>query len=121
MRVQGIHHVSIKVDDVDAALHFYVDVLGMKVREDRPDFDFEGAWLDAVGQQVHLIKGDLPTAEGQHFAVLVDDLPTVVDELRGVGLEVTDPVPSGRSLQSFVHDPSGNRVELHQPNAVPAA
>lgn len=113
--------MSINVDDVDAALHFYVDVLGMTVRQDRPDFSFGGAWLDAGGQQVHLIKAKVPTAEGQHFAVAVDDLPAVVEELRGQGLTVTDPVPSARSLQSFVFDPSGNRVELHQPNALPAA
>src|SRR5438128_1068824 len=45
----AVHHVSINVDDVDAAVDFYVGVLGLRARTDRPDFGFAGAWLDAGG------------------------------------------------------------------------
>jgi glyoxylase I family protein len=121
MGLVGLHHVSINVDDVDAATAFYVDVLGLKVRPDRPDFSFGGAWLDAGGQQVHLIEAVPPENLGQHFALAFTDLPALVGELRGQGLEVTDPVRSGTSLQSFVNDPAGNRVELHQPGVFAAA
>jgi catechol 2,3-dioxygenase-like lactoylglutathione lyase family enzyme len=114
MRPLAVHHVSINVPDVDAALGFYVDVLGLSVRDDRPDFGFPGAWLDAGGQQLHLIQADAPRGLGQHFALLVDDLAATVDELRGRGIEVGDPSPVGTSLQSFVTDPAGNLVELHQ-------
>ena len=120
MKPTGVHHVSINVDDVDAALAFYVDALGLKARTDRPGFNFGGAWLDAGGQQVHLIEASPPPNHGQHFALAFTDLHGLVGELRKRGLEVTDPVASGTSLQSFVHDPAGNRVELHQPNAAPA-
>ena len=118
MQPVGLHHVSINVDDLDAAMTFYVDVLGLEVRPDRPAFAFGGAWLDAGGQQVHLIEAQPPKDMGQHFALAFADLPAVVSELRQQGLEVTDPVPSGTSIQSFVVDPAGNRVELHQPGAV---
>jgi glyoxylase I family protein len=113
----GVHHVSINVADVDAALAFYVDVLGLSVRGDRPDFGFGGAWLDAGagGQQVHLIEGQAPDGLGQHFALRVDGLDDVVAELRGRGLKVSDPQPVGPSRQAFVTDPSGNLVELHEP------
>jgi glyoxylase I family protein len=114
----ALHHVSINVDDVDAALAFYVGVLGLKVRPDRPALPFGGAWLDAGGQQVHLIEAAPPKDMGQHFALAFADLPAVVSELRQQGLHVTDPVPSGTSIQSFVNDPAGNRVELHQPGAI---
>ena len=110
-----MHHVSINVADVDEAVRFYTDVLGLAVRGDRPDFGFGGAWLDAGGQQVHLIESALPQDLGQHFALLVEDLDAVVAELRADGVEVSDPSPVGTSRQSFVHDPSGNLVELHQP------
>ena len=60
MGLVGLHHVSINVDDLDAALAFYVNALGLSVRPDRPDFSFDGAWLDAGGQQVHLIKAMTP-------------------------------------------------------------
>jgi glyoxylase I family protein len=110
----AVHHVSINVADVDAALRFYVGVLGLSVRDDRPDFGFGGAWLDAGGQQVHLIEGAVPDGKGQHFAVLVDDLDGVVDELRADGHKVSDPQPVGSSRQAFITDPSGNLIELHQ-------
>jgi glyoxylase I family protein len=114
MRPLAVHHVSINVDDVDAALNFYTDVLGLRPRADRPDFGFGGAWLDAGGQQVHLIEGIPPAAVGQHFALLVDDLDRTVAELRDRAVEVSDPKPVGSSRQAFLTDPSGNLIELHQ-------
>jgi len=121
MQPSGVHHVSINVDDVDGALAFYVDVLGLKVRRDRPNFAFGGAWLDVGGQQVHLIEAAPPPDQGQHFALAFPDLNAVVGELRERGFQVSEPVVSGTSLQSFVSDPAGNRVELHQPGAVKVA
>lgn len=112
-----MHHVSINVSDVGAARRFYTDVLGLTERTDRPDFGFGGAWLDAGGQQLHLIESRSTPAPGQHFALQVDDLAAVVEELRGNGVKVSDPHPVGRSLQAFLDDPSGNSVELHQVNA----
>jgi catechol 2,3-dioxygenase-like lactoylglutathione lyase family enzyme len=114
VRPLAVHHVSINVADVDAASRFYTDVLGLAPRGDRPDFPFGGAWLDAGGQQVHLIEAPPPAGLGQHFALLVGDLDATVAELRGRGVEVSDPAPVGTSRQAFVTDPSGNLVELHQ-------
>jgi catechol 2,3-dioxygenase-like lactoylglutathione lyase family enzyme len=114
MRPLAVHHVSINVDDVDAALRFYVDVLGMAVRDDRPDFGFGGAWLDVGGQQVHLIEAPPPAGLGQHFAVLVEDLDATIAELRATGLDVSDASPVASNRQAFVHDPAGNLVELHE-------
>jgi glyoxylase I family protein len=115
MRPLAVHHVSINVADVDAALAFYVDVLGLSPRGDRPDFAFGGAWLDAGGQQVHLIEAEPPSPLGQHFALQVEDLDAAVAELRARAVDVTDPKPVGSSRQAFLTDPSGNLVELHQP------
>jgi glyoxylase I family protein len=117
MRPAGLHHVSINVRDVPAARAFYVDVLGLAERADRPDFSFDGAWLDAGNQQVHLIEADVPPSMGQHFALAVADLDATVAELRGLGVDVTDPVPVGPGRQSFLSDPAGNRIELQQPPA----
>jgi glyoxylase I family protein len=111
-----VHHVSINVDDgLDAALSFYTDVLGLEQRTDRPDFGVGGAWLNAGGQQVHLIEAPVPPSLGQHFALAVEDLAAVVDELRGRGLTVSDPVKVGGGQQAITTDPAGNTVELNQP------
>ncbi len=114
MRPLAVHHVSINVDDVDAALAFYTEVLGLRPRTDRPDFGFGGAWLDAGGQQVHLLEAKAPASLGQHFALLVDDLDGTVADLRERGVEVSDPTRVGPGRQAFLTDPSGNLVELHQ-------
>lgn len=115
MRPLAVHHVSINVDDLDAALGFYVDVLGLHRRDDRPDLSVDGAWLDAGGQQVHLIVNRVPVGEGQHFALHVDDIDAAVAELRGRDVRVSDPSPVGTSRQSFLADPAGNLIELHEP------
>ena len=114
MQPLAVHHVSINVGDVDAAIAFYTKTLGLTMRTDRPDFGFGGAWLDAGGQQVHLIQGEAPARKGQHFALQVADLDTAVAELRADGIKVSDPRPVGTSRQSFLDDPSGNQIELHQ-------
>ena len=117
MQPRAIHHVSINVPDPEAALRFYVDVLGLTERTDRPDFGIGGAWLDAGGQQVHLIQGEAPANIGQHFALAFDDLDAVIAELRDRGVEVSDAMAFGPNRQAVTHDPAGNMVELHQPPA----
>jgi catechol 2,3-dioxygenase-like lactoylglutathione lyase family enzyme len=115
MRASGVHHVSINVDDVDAAIRFYVDVLGLAERDDRPDFGFGGAWLDAGGQQVHLLEAAAAPAVGQHFAFLVDDIEAAIRDIRALDVAVSDAKPVGAGRQAFLTDPAGNTVELTQP------
>jgi catechol 2,3-dioxygenase-like lactoylglutathione lyase family enzyme len=117
MRTAGLHHVSINVPDVPAALDFYTRLLGLTVRADRPDFSFDGAWLDTGGQQIHLIEATAPPSLGQHFALAVADLDAAVAELRAGGVQVTDPVGVGKGRQAFLADPAGNRIELQQPGS----
>jgi catechol 2,3-dioxygenase-like lactoylglutathione lyase family enzyme len=114
MQTLGVHHVAINVSDVDEAVRFYTGTLGLHQREDRPDFGFSGAWLDAGGQQVHLLQAPLPSNCGQHFALWVEDLDGVVGELRRRGVRVSDPTTVGADRQAFLTDPSGNGVELHE-------
>jgi catechol 2,3-dioxygenase-like lactoylglutathione lyase family enzyme len=114
VKALGVHHVSIKVADTKEAMQFYCDVLGLSVRSDRPNLG-AGAWLDAGGQQLHLVEGELPKDEGQHFALLVDDLDSAIDDLRSLGVAVSDPIPIAAARQAFVNDPDGNLIELHQP------
>ncbi|MHB8439456.1 MAG: VOC family protein [Acidimicrobiales bacterium] len=114
MRSVGVHHVSVNVRDVEEAVAFYTDVLGLTVRDDRPDFGFGGSWLNIGAQQLHLIEADPPASLGQHFAVQVADLDEAVASVRARGVEVSDPRPVAKSRQAFLMDPSGNQVELHE-------
>jgi catechol 2,3-dioxygenase-like lactoylglutathione lyase family enzyme len=114
MEPLGVHHVSVNVADVAESLKFYTGVLGLTQRDDRPNFGFGGAWLNAGDQQVHLIEAPTPPDYGQHLALGVGDLNSTIVGLRDTGLEVTDPVEVGPGYQAFLHDPSGNTIELFQ-------
>ncbi len=114
MEPLAIHHVAINVSDVPSSVAFYTEVLGGEVRPDRPDFGIGGAWIDFGGQQVHLLEAPVPRNLGQHFAIRVSDLDATVAELRAKGVDIADPVESGANRQTFLDDPSGNAIELHE-------
>ena len=112
---QGIHHVSINVKDVDAAIEFYVGVLNLELLT-RPDLGFPGAWIQAGGQEIHLLGIDSgPPVKEQHFAFAVDDADEVHATLTLQGLELSDvrEIPNV-CRQFFTHDPSGNMIEFNQ-------
>jgi catechol 2,3-dioxygenase-like lactoylglutathione lyase family enzyme len=117
MEPLAIHHVSVNVPDVRQGVAFYTDVLGGTLREDRPELGIGGAWIDLGTQQLHLVEAPVPVNLGQHFAIRVDDLDAVVGELRSRGIDVADPVAVGPNRQTFINDPAGNAVELHQVGA----
>lgn len=113
----GVHHVSLNVTDAEAATRFYVDVLGMTLRSDRPDFGFAGAWLQTGSQQVHLLEvADFVPPAGQHFALQVADLDAARAHLEAHDVQVSSPNEiDGICRQCFFSDPTGNLIELNQP------
>jgi catechol 2,3-dioxygenase-like lactoylglutathione lyase family enzyme len=117
MRPSGIHHVAICVDDAEAAKTFYCDVLGFTSVSARPTEFGPGHWLDAGGQQVHLMEVADATKNPGHFALRVDDLDAVVTEISEAGVRI-DRIPHtpGAGQQAFLRDPAGNVIELNQPD-----
>lgn len=113
----GVHHVSLNVSDAVIAIRFYVDVLGMKQRIDRPDFGFDGAWLECGDQQIHLLEvADFVPPTGQHFALRVVDLDAARSHLEASGVTVSElSEQPGICMQCFFKDPTGNLIELNQP------
>ena len=114
--VLGVHHVSIGVQDVEAAVEFYA-LLGLYPLP-RPDFGFPGAWLQAGTQQVHLLQTPtVPPGAENHYAFQVTDLEACLAHLssHGVPARISGPV-AGAGKQAFIKDPSGNVVELNQPD-----
>lgn len=116
MNVVGVHHVSIGVQDVDAAVEFYA-LLGLYPLP-RPDFGFPGAWLQAGTQQVHLLQTPaVPPGAENHYAFQVEDLSACLAHLaeHGVPARISRRT-AGAGQQAFITDPSGNVVELNQPD-----
>ncbi len=101
--------------DVEEARVFYVDKLGLELLQ-RPDLGFEGYWLKAGEQQIHLIgmNSGKPVRE-QHFALCVDSLELTISTLKTLEIKVSKPILTpGICLAAFITDPIGNMIELHE-------
>ena len=112
-----MHHVALVVTDSDAAFAFYRDVLGLDSVE-RPDgADLPGSWFQLGDARVHLFQPPDPRTRPAHFAIEVDDLAATVASIREHGFTVYDTEhQQGFGFQAMVVDPSGNLIELNQPD-----
>jgi glyoxylase I family protein len=111
-----LHHVSVRVRDVERSRQFYERVLGVAPTE-RPDLGFPGMWYRAGSSEIHLI-GQERLVEGgvdpsdPHFALEVSDLSAVRRTLDAAGI----PYLALGDGVLWVHDPDGNTVELRVPD-----
>ena len=114
-QIEGVQHVALIVDDLEAAFDFYENTLGFR-RAVRPDFGFAGAWYTVGGQQIHIFPGDVASGR-HHIALQVTDLEASITALEGANVKVTRSQHyPGAGRQAFFKDPSGNRIELNQPD-----
>jgi catechol 2,3-dioxygenase-like lactoylglutathione lyase family enzyme len=120
------------VDDVDAAIGFYVNQLGFtEVMHPAPTF----AMLARGDMRLVLSKpgggpggggampdGTMPTPGGwNRFALEVDDVDRLLAELVDGGVRARSRVIEGiGGRQVIIEDPSGNPVELFQPTIAEA-
>jgi catechol 2,3-dioxygenase-like lactoylglutathione lyase family enzyme len=120
------------VDDVDAALAFYVTHLGFHLdMHPAPPF----AML-SLGDLRLLLSAPNPRGGGgqpmpdgtpqrpggwNRFAVQVQDLAGTVDRLRTAGVTMRNTIVTGvGGKQVIIEDPSGNPVELFEPTVAEA-
>ena len=120
MPIDGFQHVNIRCRDVDRARDFYVRALGLRVG-DRPPFASVGYWL-YLGDQavVHLVQsadGDIRAAGSgrlDHVAFHGNGLADTRRMLEAAGIPVIEKlVPRDNTVQLFVHDPDGLKVEIN--------
>lgn len=129
IEVADIDHVAVRVGDIEAALGFYHDLLGLPIR-DREKFENDALPFVAVvagGRHLHLVPTDEPfDVDGEHVCLLLrsDDtdsygaIERFLDDLREAGVEVEEGEPRerlgayGRDWAAYVRDPDGRRVEL---------
>lgn len=116
------------VDDVDAAIGFYTDILGFEVQmHPAPGFALlERGDLRLLlnspggggGAGQPMPDGTLPAPGGwNRFQVEVDDLDGIVGDLEAKGAHFRNEVVTGvGGRQVLVEDPAGNPVELFEPN-----
>ncbi len=120
MRVSGIDHVQLAMPRgrEDDARRFYADLLGLPEQPKPPNLAARGScWFGAAeGVQLHLgVEDGFRPAKKAHPALLVEDLPALVDRLDQAGVEVERDEPLAGYERVYVDDPFGNRIELLEP------
>src|SRR3954454_4703667 len=107
----------------DVARSFYGGLLGLReVPKPEALRARGGVWFDAGGLDVHVSAVEAqpdgttppPPDAYRHFGLACADVDGVRARLRAAGVTTDDgrPAPWRRF---FVHDPFGNRIEIHEP------
>jgi len=117
MKIQGIHHCSIIVSDMERAIHFYRDVLGLQEIGIPSTFKPRGLrvrwFLLGDYQHLHLMPAPEPdTISPRHLAIEVDDIQATREYLQSQGVEIREEVPIPGAERFFIADPEGNNIEL---------
>jgi catechol 2,3-dioxygenase-like lactoylglutathione lyase family enzyme len=102
----------------DEATSFYQGVLGLTRVPKPPHLAARGGcWFEDGDVKVHLgVDADFRPARKAHPALLVDDLPALVQKLTEAGATIKDDEPLDGYERVYVDDPFGNRIELMEPN-----
>jgi methylmalonyl-CoA/ethylmalonyl-CoA epimerase len=129
--ITKINHIAIAVADLDSAMTFWRDALGLKVDhvEDVPSQKAVVAFLPCGDSEVELVK---PSADDtgvakflaergggmHHLCLEVDDIDAMLLELKAKGVRLINETPMelpGRKM-AFIHPKStgGVLVELYQ-------
>jgi catechol 2,3-dioxygenase-like lactoylglutathione lyase family enzyme len=108
-----LHHIALRVRDVESAAAFYAGVLRLEVlKRDEPGGELRSIWLRA-GEAVLMLEKDVRgdgagVGSGHLLAFAVDDLAAAERRLNEAGVKVADRT----SFTLYVNDPDGHRVGL---------
>ena len=131
-KVKQINHVAVVVDNMEKALSFWCDALGMELHElrDVPAEKSQVAFLPLPGSEVELV---MPTTDDSgiakylakrgagmhHICLEVDDIEGMLAQLRSKGVRLINEEPrtaADGKKYAFIHpeSTSGVLVELYQ-------
>ncbi len=134
-----LDHIGIAVDDLDAALAFYTDALGLEVdaTEDVPSQGVRAHFVRVGSAALELLEATTDespirrfvTRRGagiHHITLRVDDIAAALARLKARGVRLIDETPrdgAEGALVAFVHPSSahGVLVELKQERSAQAA
>ena len=130
--IKRINHVAVVVDDMEKALSFWRDVLGMELHElrDVPAEKSQVAFLPLAGSEVELV---VPTSDDSgiakylakrgpgmhHICLEVDDIVGMLAQLQAKGVRLINEEPrtgADGKKYAFIHpeSTSGVLVELYE-------
>jgi catechol 2,3-dioxygenase-like lactoylglutathione lyase family enzyme len=116
MQLKSIHHCSIVVADMERAVKFYREVMGLQeigIPSTFPPAGLRVRWFQLGDQHIHLMPAKTPDSiSPRHMALEVDSAQASREYFRakGVGIEETTPIPGADRF--MLSDPDGNRIEI---------
>lgn len=132
MSNMGINHIAIVVEDIEAALSFWRDALGLDLKEQRdvPAEAAQVAFLPVGDSEIELVQPTNPDsgmakflakrgAGLHHICLEVDDIEATMSQLKAKGVRLIHEAPltsaDGRRY-AFIHPQSatGVLVELYE-------
>ena len=130
--IKRINHIAIIVPDLEGALAFWRDTLGLDLThtEDVPSQESLVAFLPVGEGEVELVKPTTETSGAakflakrgpglHHIALEVDDLEALLARLKAKGVRLINDIPveaAGGNRAAFIHpeSASGVLVELYE-------
>ena len=112
MAIEGVYATIYYVDDWDASVAFYRDVLGLKTRH------IERGWAEfGVGRNGTIALHERGRKQsGVEVSLLVSDIEKTMVELEAGGARVVEPIRrQDFGAVATVTDPSGNLIGLYEP------
>jgi glyoxylase I family protein len=128
LRVKGLDHVVLRVADMDRAIAFYEEVLGLHVERRLESIGL--VQLRAGAAMIDLVPRTEDEDDGRnmdHFAVRIEemDVPALTAHLRQHGIDPGEVRrrygAEGYGSSIYITDPDGNTVELKGPPEAAAA
>lgn len=120
LKLRGIDHVVLRVQDIDAMRRFYCDVLGAAHVAYRPEFHM--SHLRAGNAMIDLVAADPGQGRNMdHLCLRVEpfDPDAIVAHLKkhnvAVGKIASRFGAEGNGVSIYLTDPEGNTVELKGP------
>lgn len=126
----GFEHIGMTVSDMDRAIAFYVDLLGLKqVVRRKNDNGSELCFLDAGGGMLEIVAPangaaralDVRTGSAgmRHMTFRFDDVDAIYAKLEAAGVEMTEAPRFAHNRDmlervAFCRDPDGIIIELAQ-------
>ena len=127
-----ILHTMLRVGNLEKSIHFYTEVLGMKLirQHDYPDGEFTLAFVGYGNEYDNSVieltynygkeSYDMGTAYG-HTAIEVDDAYAACEKVKQKGGKVireAGPMKHGTIIIAFVEDPDGYKIEFIQKGTI---
>ena len=115
--VERVDYIRVPVTDIDAANHFYGELLGLRRNHNSPDEDwveYEAGNLTLAVMTPDTHDYEFTALPPSTIALRVADVEAAKAKLEEAGLEVGEMWDSGKCRGAGVNDPAGNRVLLHR-------